>query len=91
MANGVMRSLHVTVNTWFSYVGKYHSILLYVEECPNARPTPNGDVVQSGIKFGDTANYTCHFGYRLALGHVAHVVCQRNGQWTKGPPTCVQS
>lgn len=68
----------------------YYWIIL-IEKCPNARQTPNGRVVQSGVKFGDTANYTCNFGYRLAAGHIANVVCEQNGQWSYGPPRCVQS
>ena len=70
---------------------RFTFLIILIEKCPNARGTPNGNVVQSGVKFGDTANYTCDFGYRLARGHIANVVCQQNGQWTYGPPRCVQS
>ena len=66
-------------------------MFIYIEKCPNARQIPNGNVVQSGVDFGDTANYTCNIGYRLATNHIANLVCQQNGQWSITPPRCVQS
>jgi len=48
-------------------------------------------LVQSGVDFGDTANYTCNIGYRLATNHIANLVCQQNGQWSITPPRRVQS
>ena len=90
MANGTMKSPYVTVRHC-KFLSLSLTLLIHTERCPNAPQIPNGNVVQSGREFKDTANYTCNFGYRLAKNHIPNLVCQQNGRWSLGQPRCVQS
>lgn len=57
-------------------------VIILTEECGHVPVISNGKVVQSGVRFGDMANYTCNIGYRLAANHIASIVCQLDGQWS---------
>ena len=46
----------------------------------------NGNVLLSGNTPGETAVYTCYFGYKLVGAKT--LVCQDDGLWSESPPVC---
>ena len=55
-------------------------------QCPTLANPANGAVIVSGLSVGDTASYTCIFGFEL-VGNVT-VTCRDGGQWSSHPPVC---
>ena len=54
--------------------------------CPDLQNPQNGQVRQQGNEAGDRATYICNSGYEL-VGQSTRI-CQTNGQWSPGEPTC---
>ena len=54
--------------------------------CPTLIPPTNGNVIQNGNEFGDTAVYTCEPGFRLSGTRIR--TCLDGGQWSGTASTC---
>ena len=63
----------------------YSPLVSILALCPTLTNPANGAVIVSGHSVGDTASYTCIFGFEL-VGTVT-VTCD-GGQWSSHPPVC---
>ena len=61
--------------------------LVVVVTCPNLENPVNGTVDVSGNQPGDTAVYSCDFGF--APDGVDTRTCGEDGLWSGSEPTCV--
>ena len=62
-------------------------LLVVVMTCPDLENPDNGTVVVSGNQPGDTAVYSCDFGFTLDEEDTR--TCGQDGQWSGSEPTCV--
>ena len=55
-------------------------------------PDPNGDVSYVATTFGNTANYSCDYGYLLDVSQGGSVVvtCLASGVWSDTAPACAR-
>ena len=60
--------------------------ILYFVVCDDLSNPANGIVIINGKKIGDTATYSCNYGYYL-IGDDT-VACQSSGNWSGPPPIC---
>ena len=64
---------------------------IIVIDCGNPDdPDPNGDVSYIATTFGNTANYSCDYGYLLDVSQGGSVVvtCLASGVWSDTAPSC---
>ena len=61
--------------------------LAVVVTCPSLENPVNGTVDVSGNQTGDTAVYSCDFGF-IPDGEATRT-CGEDGQWSGSEPTCI--
>ena len=66
-------------------LNKFVSVLAI--ECPSLSPPANGQVVVSGLRPGDEADYSCNPGFHLRGAESR--TCQVNGEWSNEAPSCI--
>lgn len=63
------------------------NMFLIAIECGELAQPANGAVRVSGTRFGESARYSCTFGFILQGNEIR--VCQIDGSWSGNVPVCV--
>ena len=62
-------------------------LLPFIANCGDLPHPTNGEVVLNGTNLTSVAVYTCRMGYELVGTEVR--ICQGNGLWSGGEPSCI--
>ena len=55
-------------------------------DCGSLTNPDNGEVIQTGTRFGDIASYVCDDGHTIVGEKMRY--CQANGEWAGNEPFC---
>ena len=72
---------HCEEKTFYRSLASFSTAL-----CPDLSDPTNGTVTVMGTSVGDTASYTCNYGFEL-IGSMS-VTCTSDGTWSDQPPMC---
>ena len=60
-----------------------------IVECNYLNDLEYGEINYEGVSFGDKANHSCHYGYKLVGESVRK--CLYSGEWSGEEPLCKKS